>query len=31
MAESGLEGYGEEIAVADGSFGIAGGEQIGRY
>ena len=27
MAESGLEGYGEEPAVAEGSFGIAGGGQ----
>jgi hypothetical protein len=25
VAESGLEGYGEEAAVAEGSFGIAGG------
>ena len=31
MAESGLEGYGEEAAVADGSFGIAEGGQIGQY
>ena len=28
MAESGLEGYGGDPAVADGSFGIAKGEQI---
>ena len=27
MAESGLEGYGEEVAVVEASFGIAGGEK----